>query len=141
MAKFEWDQALSVGDAAIDADHQGLFALVRELDETEITVGLVVRAINRLETYAAEHFARDEVFMRTTGYPGLEAHIKEHQAFVDCIEVVKATYRRAPESVFQIGDVVNAHLKEWLVNHIQNSDMKYRDFAVARKAQASTSDA
>lgn len=127
MSRFEWKPEYSVGNKAIDADHQSLFALIRELEATDISDGYLDHILWRLEQYAAGHFAREEALMRAGGYPDLDEHTAQHRAFVEWLDTVKATYRRAAESPFQIGDIVNKFLENWLIHHILEEDMQYRD--------------
>lgn len=133
MSEIEWKPAYSVGNEAIDHDHQGLFDLVRELAEADMTDGLLNSILVRLGDYAVGHFSREETLMKKIDYPGLEEHIKQHQAFVEWIRTVKKTYNRAPESPFIVGDHVNNFLQYWLVQHIMQEDMKYRDFLIEKK--------
>lgn len=133
MAKFTWNQTLSVGDEHIDEDHKGLFALVNELQTANLSRDFISGILGRLDNYAKEHFSREEEYMRKADYPELEAHIKEHQKFNEWINSVKTTYVRAPESPFLIGEQVNAFISEWLVNHIMKVDMRYRDFILDKK--------
>ncbi len=60
MTRFEWKSEYSVGNAPIDADHQGLFALVRELEAADMTDGFLDDILWQLEQYAEGHFAREE---------------------------------------------------------------------------------
>ncbi|MCB1760201.1 MAG: hemerythrin family protein [Gammaproteobacteria bacterium] len=133
MSNFQWNEKLSVGNAEIDADHKGLFELIAELENSAVTRGFLSYILGRLEGYAAEHFAREEQLMRRVGYPGFDAHIREHKAFVEWLETVKSTYTRAAESPYLIGDLVNDFLRGWLTRHIMEEDMKYRDFISERK--------
>lgn len=135
MAEMRWNEALSVGHAGIDKDHQGLFALIEELEGAGSGGDLIGEIISRLEAYAAEHFAREEDYMRRAGYPGLQEHIRAHEAFVEWVDTVKATYRRAAESPFSLGDIVNDFLRRWLVDHIMTEDMKYRDYIAEKKTE------
>ena len=134
MGRFEWRPEYSVGNEAIDEDHRGLFALVRELESADMTDGLLDDILSRLEAYAAGHFAREEALMSEVGYPGLAEHVTEHRAFVEWLESVRRTYRRAAESPFQVGDLVNAFLERWLVEHIMEEDMRYRNHIVGRQS-------
>lgn len=140
MGKFDWNEKLSVGDAQIDADHQGLFALIEELERSDLTDGLLVEIIGRLEDYAAGHFAREEALMRRVGFPGYDGHVREHRAFSEWIESVKTTYRRAAESPFQVGDLVNGFLGNWLTRHIMKEDMKFRDFVADQRSRRTATD-
>jgi hemerythrin len=128
MNDFTWDETLRIGDPEIDADHQGLFALVDELEHGRKGETDLANIIARLEVYAEEHFAREEELMKKIGFPGMEAHIAEHRKFEEWLDTVKATYRRAAESPFLLADTVNQFLEQWLVNHIMKEDMKYKDF-------------
>ena len=130
MTKLEWKPEYSVGNEAIDNDHKALFALVKELDTAGPGSTSLGDIFGRLDDYVQFHFAREEALMERGGYPDLEAHKKEHQEFIDWLEVVKLTYQRASESRFMIGDSVNRFLQDWLIEHIMEEDMKYRDFIV-----------
>ena len=134
MAEFQWSDDFSVGNAAIDADHQGLFALIAELHAADPAQIDLTEIISRLEAYTAGHFAREEELMKKVGYPDFDAHVEEHEAFVEWVQTVKRTYRLAVESPFHISDTVNKHLADWLVSHIMKEDMKYRDFIAINKA-------
>jgi hemerythrin len=128
MSKFEWTTALSVGDEAIDHDHQELFSLVKDLADADLSDSFLLGIIGRLEKYTQYHFAREEELMRKYNFSGIEDHIQKHKMFVEWLHTVQLTYRRSAESPFQISDLVNDFLGNWLVEHIMNEDMKYRDF-------------
>jgi hemerythrin len=128
MSRFEWKDDYSVGHPGIDADHQGLFQLIRELEEADMTDGLLGQILARLEDYAKVHFTREEGLMKRGGFPDFDAHVKQHRIFEEWLKTVKTTYRRASESPFQVGDLVNAFLENWLVKHIMEEDMAYREF-------------
>ena len=130
MKRFEWTEEYSVGDPDIDEDHRGLFELIERLQHAPYTDELIAEIIGELEDYARHHFAREEELMARVGYPGLDAHAREHREFVEWLDTVKSTYRRAAESPFEVGDVVNTFLKRWLTRHIMEQDMKYRDYIV-----------
>ena len=133
MSQFEWTDKLSVGDAAIDKDHRELFELVQELAEADLSDGFVLGLIGRLEEYTEKHFSREEALMRAYAYPGLDDHVEKHRMFSEWLKTVEMTYRRAAESPFEISDLVNAFLGNWLVEHIMKEDMMYRDFIAGRK--------
>ena len=130
MPNITWTNALSVGDEAIDHDHQELFSLVNDLADADLSDSSLLGLIGRLEEYTEYQFAREEEFMREYDFPGLEEHIAKHKMFVEWLHTVELTYRRSAESPFQISDLVNDFLRTWLVDHIMNEDMKYRDFII-----------
>ncbi|GAB4349133.1 MAG: hypothetical protein Kow006_10460 [Gammaproteobacteria bacterium] len=134
MTRYQWSEAFSVGDEAVDRDHKGLFSLVEELRESDPTLINPADIIGRLSDYAQHHFAREEALMRKAGYPGYEEHIKAHRSFVDWLERVELAYRQASTSSFLIGDLVNEFLAKWLTEHILSEDMRYRDYIAGKKA-------
>lgn len=133
MSDFIWTNDLSVGEKGIDEEHQGLFALVNELESADMSHDYINSILDRLKRYTIEHFTREEAFMKKMGYPELDAHVEQHDAFKEWLETIRATYARFPQSPFIIGDSVNGYLQRWLRDHIRNEDMKYRDFVVAQK--------
>lgn len=135
MAKHQWRQELSVGHDAIDDDHRHLFELLAELESRDLSGGFPADVIARLEDYAEHHFAREEELMRRVEYPDYDAHVAKHRLFIEWLETVKATYRRAAESPYEIGEMVNDFLGRWLTEHIEHEDMKYRDFILSRRAR------
>lgn len=136
MSDFNWTAEYSVGNQAIDADHQELFSLINALETASMTDGFLSDILGKLEHYAKGHFAREEALMRRIEFPGYEEHVVEHRNFVEWLKTVKATYNRAAESPFQIGDLVNHFLRHWLVNHIIKEDMKYRDFMMEKGSRS-----
>lgn len=133
MTRFEWKSEYSVGNAPIDADHQGLFALVHQLEAADMTDGFLDDILWQLEQYAEGHFAREEAYMREIDFPGIEEHIAGHHTFIEWLDTVKTTYRRAAESPFLIGDLVNKFLEGWLIKHILEDDMMYCDYVKKSK--------
>jgi hemerythrin len=132
---FEWSSAYSVGVAGIDAQHQNLFALAREL-HAAMTAGqgksAVGRVLDRLIQYTSVHFAHEERLMRLNDYPAAAAHRAEHEALTK--QVVKF------QEDFHAGRVMVTvqllqFIKDWLVKHIQGSDVKMAPY-VAGKAVA-----
>src|ERR1044071_9034940 len=80
---FEWSNTYSVAIGSIDAQHQNLFAIGREL-HTAMVAGqgkaALGRILDRLGQYTSVHFAHEERLMRLHDYPDLPAHIAEHAA-------------------------------------------------------------
>lgn len=132
MSEYKWTSALSVGEDDIDHDHQELFSLLDALADADLSDSFLLGLIGRLEKYTEYHFSREEEFMRDHDYPELEDHIEKHKMFVEWIKTVEFTYRRVAESPFQIADLVNEYLGNWLTEHIMVEDMKYRDFILEK---------
>lgn len=132
----KWTSDLSVGDHSIDDDHKELFSLVDELHSADMSHDYINSILDRLKAYTQGHFAREELYMKQAGFPGLEDHLKEHESFIEWLETIRSTYARFPQSPFIFGDSVNGYLQRWLRQHILEEDMKYRDFILAQKAKS-----
>ena len=122
---FEWQSDYSVGIKSIDAQHQNLFAIGREL-HTAMLGGqgktALARTLSRLADYTEVHFAHEERLMRQCAYPGLTAHKAEHDALTKQVKQLQADYQ-AGKATLTIEVLV--FLKDWLDKHIKGSDLKY----------------
>lgn len=126
MTLLEWKESYSVGDSVFDNDHRRLIDLINRVEEADREGLPVDWALDELEEYARYHFGREETRMEALGYPALEAHRKEHAAFIEWLETVKSTYHAAPEAHAHLAAAVNAYLRDWLDNHILKTDMAYK---------------
>jgi hemerythrin len=122
---FEWSNNYSVGINSIDAQHQNLFAMGREL-HTAMSNGQgkasLAKILDRLVQYTNAHFAHEERLMRLADYPDLAAHVAEHGALTRKVLQFQKD--------FDAGRVAMSiqllqFLKEWLSHHIKESDRKY----------------
>ncbi|WP_172822295.1 bacteriohemerythrin [Magnetospirillum moscoviense] len=71
-----WRDAMSVGDAAIDADHRHLIGLVNSFKAAvaaEIDHKRAARVLLALMDYTTEHFAREEALQKEVRYNAFAA--------------------------------------------------------------------
>jgi hemerythrin-like metal-binding protein len=70
----------------------------------------------------ASHFETEERYMIHYHYPERDAHIKEHSQLVN-------DAKKFREQLCNAGDTLNLQsIRDWLLNHIQNSDKPLADF-------------
>lgn len=122
MSSFVWNEAMSVGMPALDADHRCLIRIINLLEDAEgRDVERVIDIVmETLDLYCRYHFAREERIMRACGFPSLAFHCGEHKDFRRSIAgKVRAS---APELL--------EHLKAWLLHHILIQDMAYKPYVV-----------
>lgn len=122
----KWSDQYKTGVRVIDNDHKLLFDLTEGLvacAEGNINGGSMGEIIDRLVTYANEHFAREEQFMANCGYPALEDHIAEHRRAADEIYGIRQLFRSHPEELDP--RKVAQFFTNWLANHIQARDLRY----------------
>jgi hemerythrin len=87
-------------------------------------------ALVQLREYTASHFASEEQFMSTRGYPGLEAHKLRHRELEALVRALLEDLRshkgsRAPLKL-------NLLVTIWLLEHILQEDGKYARFVAGR---------
>lgn len=127
MPLMTWTEKLSVGVGVLDEDHKRLVRMVNDLyDGLQAGHGrdMLGRILDELVTYTKVHFAREEKLFGETAYPAAAQHKQEHDALAGRVIDVQKKYAAGANAILTI-DVLQ-FLKNWLVNHIQGSDQKYR---------------
>jgi hemerythrin len=130
---FEWKNEYAVGIGSIDAQHQGLFAIGREL-YAAMSAGqgksVLARLLDRLVQYSTVHFAHEERLMQLHHYPDFARHKAEHDALVKQVRAFQTEFNggRATMAV-----QVLHFLKDWLEKHIQETDFAYVPYLKAQK--------
>lgn len=132
MALIAWTNAMSVGIAKIDREHQGLIDLINKLS-SEMAAGkgadVLGVVLSKLVAYTKTHFAGEEVMLRTHGYPNLATQQKEHAVFTQKM-VGMLDDLNSGKNV--LGSPVVSFLGDWLRNHILKQDMAYKPFMEAK---------
>lgn len=132
MAFLVWADKYSVGIPTIDRQHQQLVAIINELHDAMLQGqgnAAMGQILDRLIHYTKVHFDTEEALMRRAFYPALDAHKKEHDALTG--QVVDFREQFVNTNAMLTIKVMN-FLKDWLVHHIQETDMKYSDHLIER---------
>ncbi len=129
---FEWKPAYSVNIGSIDAQHQSLLAIGRELHiamSTGQSKAVMGKILDRLVQYTTMHFAHEERLLQAHGYPGFAGHKAQHDALAAKVVQFQVDFKagRAAVSIELL-----SFLKNWLVEHIQGSDRKYSPFLLEK---------
>lgn len=128
MGYITWTDDFSVGVKQFDEDHKKLVHFVNKLHTGIVAkepVGAMMEILDGLIEYTKVHFQHEEVQMVKMNYPEYEVHKAEHDALVAKVIDFKNQLDEGKTS-FSI-QLMN-FLRDWLMNHIQGSDMKYREF-------------
>jgi hemerythrin len=130
MPIMTWDKTLDIGVEAMNEDHREILNAMNDLFDAHArgTTGVTVnKLVARLGEVCILHFAREEEFMRQTGYPGFIAHKALHEKLL-------TRYRELSEAIRIAGGVANPDffnfLKFWLNSHIKGLDTKYAAHAL-----------
>ncbi|MBP2313814.1 bacteriohemerythrin [Azospirillum soli] len=129
MDHVAWDPTMSVGVEILDDDHKKLIGMLTVLLEDGVASKNrddLVRLLNGLLEYTSVHFAREEDLMDRQGYPDLDAHKAAHRYFVDEVRKLSREYDESNTMMLRIDLILL--LKEWLIEHIQSVDMRYKPF-------------
>lgn len=123
----DWQDSYRLGDAEIDAQHHRLFVLVNALfsltDKDKLT-----EALANLLRHTRDHFSHEENNMRRLGYPGMKAHVEQHNTLLSKLGNVSAI----------IGDYsmdlanLESFLAAWLLNHMETLDAQFVSFMRSR---------
>jgi len=120
-----WTADLAIGHELIDADHRHIFdtarALQGEILEDEPAHSIVGEALVGLIEHTGDHFAREEALMQETGFPGCEAHKREHALLM---QKVNALHRRFMDGCPGMAAEVADFIQQGLVRHIVKSEME-----------------
>ena len=120
----EWTEELAVDNGLIDSDHRQLIILINRVyaaarggaDQEHIGAILC-----DLADYSSFHFNREERMMAMIAYNNKEAHIEQHNNFIESLSNLIAAFERGCSVSSEILDFVVT----WFVLHIRVSD---RDF-------------
>ncbi len=124
-SRFAWKPEYSVGIEEIDAQHQELFRRaglfiesLRRQSRQEIGI-----LLSFLRLYAVTHFGAEEAWMREAGYPGTEAHEKQHDRFIKDILELSDQHERKNGPGIEPARVAG-WLEKWLKNHVTSADVE-----------------
>lgn len=130
MEKIIWEDGFSVGNDDMDMQHMKLIGMINELiehrDEMENNSEVVSDILTKMTDYIKYHFSSEETYMKSIDFPEIVSHELEHLDFIEKTTNFCLGTLTFDKSVY---DEVLNFLKEWLLNHILKSDMKYKEYA------------
>ena len=126
MEIIKWSDKYSVGHQLIDSQHKKLVLLINEL-HSSMKEGkgkeTLQKILDELVLYTKEHFDTEEKMMKQANYDGYAEHKAEHDKLTEKALSLQNLYRSGQVPLTL--DVMT-FLKDWLINHIEGSDKKYR---------------
>ena len=130
--RLDWDEGLSVFIPEIDAEHQRFIALVNELNAAIIARKELTEIQQRMQAIlddASAHFAHEEALFKEWGYPLAGEHAEKHAQLTQALHKIMAGFEHGGTDFEWID--AGLHVKQALVDHLLNEDMKYRDYCLA----------
>lgn len=113
----EWLDSYSLGDAEIDAQHRTLFGLVNALLAATEKSHLA-DAVTNLFEHTRDHFKHEEAIMRNSGYPGLQAHVEQHNTLLAKLDNASELIANYSLNVANL----ESFLAAWLLKHMETLD-------------------
>jgi hemerythrin-like metal-binding protein len=130
----QWSPELSVHIPEIDAEHRHFIHLINDLNEAiakRMSLSEVRKRMQDILDDAVAHFRHEEELFREWDYPEAEQHARIHAA---ALEIFHGILRRIQRSEMEYEWVeAGLQVKELLVSHLLNEDMKYRDYWLAQQ--------
>ena len=128
MTYFEWKNDYSVGIAIIDNQHKKWVQYLNNLYELT-NAGKGKETLNiilvNMAQYTQYHFTSEENLLRMHKYPDYEEHRQKHEILTGQVQDFNLQFSAGHiSSPMQIADF----LKEWLTDHILDTDKKYAPF-------------
>ncbi len=130
MSAINWNDSLSVKINSIDLQHKKLIDLINGFYD-HINQGSqkvkMLELIKSLKDYTVFHFSTEEKYMKQYNYPEFSNHKKEHEIFIKKVHDFEDRYMNG-KLILTI-EITN-FIKDWVTNHIMNTDKKYSEFLV-----------
>lgn len=128
MPNIAWSDQLYIGNPKIDDEHKQLIrianSLLRAMKEGR-SKNDFAKILHDLREYTVFHFTNEEEFMRSVGYPDLNRHVDQHNQLKKKVKDFQYAIFHGEEVVHeQVRDL----LKEWLVGHILECDLKIKAY-------------
>lgn len=129
MAVIKWRDSYNTGNDAVDQGHKKLVALIEAMHKNirdKEAKETVEKELTEIVEYTQTHFNNEEALMEEKLYPSLTDHKSEHQSFIKEV----AGYKERLLKDFPDGrQGLYRFLREWLINHILESDKKFAAYA------------
>jgi hemerythrin-like metal-binding protein len=130
MPFMSWNDRLMLGIGAVDDDHRKLVEILNALYdgvEAGLGKGALGRLLDELMSYTQYHFAREEALFARYDYPNALEHSFEHAMMAEWCAETQADFARGALTAPSLQ--VMSYLKDWLFDHIMNSDQRFGEWA------------
>jgi hemerythrin-like metal-binding protein len=127
---FIWEKIYETGVEKIDFQHKKIVEYINRL-YTDIVINKNTDSINEtlmdLKIYTISHFSVEEKLFKKHKYSGddLEEHLKKHSDFENTLS---SYIGDITSSKNELGYNIIEFLKDWLINHVMETDMKFVQF-------------
>ncbi len=127
MALIEWNDSFNVDIEVIDKQHKKLVSMINDFYDqvsNKSSKELIGELIGKMKAYTEDHFRTEENIFKKINYHESEEHIQKHRDFIEKVNDLQSRYGSGK---LIISFEITNFLKNWLVSHIQDTDMKYAE--------------
>ncbi len=132
MVLLSWSDSYSVKVPSIDNQHKKWIDYMNEL-HMAMSEGhgkeILSDIFKKFIKYGNEHLDYEERLLDENDYPELHQHRKEHDYFRK--KLSEFDEKQKLDQAFLSIQVMD-FMKDWLLNHIKGTDMKYSNFLTAK---------
>lgn len=132
MAIIKWRDSYNTGIEKVDQEHKKIVDLIEQMHcVIRDKGGLedVTKVLDAVVEYTQNHFVSEEELMQELEYDGYVEHKAEHEKLIEDVGIFKEKITSSPEGVQEF----YRFLREWLVDHIMDSDKKFGEFVTAKQ--------
>jgi hemerythrin len=115
----KWSDAMLLGHAPIDAQHEEFVAVVSALAQCNRHSAL--ECLEAVERHLLSHFEVERQWMKKTEFPAVECHQDEHQRVLDTVQNVNALAARGEVGLSDVKRLAKA-LADWFPGHADYMD-------------------
>ena len=128
-----WRKGMSVGNSLIDHDHHFMINFINTVElilQDPVDKEMLMEVIEQLHEYSIGHFRREESIQRKIGYPQSINHKNSHSTLLSDLEKLKKEIKetKSEAEILDRSTEIIAFLRNWLINHVLNEDMKLKPF-------------
>lgn len=122
--ELKWTKQLSVGNVIIDADHNELFGLVRNIDRVTKARDhfALPRALKLLNACMSRHFLNEELLAHALNIP-FAMHNVAHQNMLAELDLTRHQIGKDSVVTIYVMEHYAQFLLNWLIEHIAEEDM------------------
>jgi hemerythrin len=118
-----------LGVPEMDADHHDLVTIANRIDDLvskePFQISELAELIVEFKTHSAAHFAREEVFMESIGFPDIARHRLQHQRLIAGLDKIFDAVHPGEH----VAVTLRVFMATWLFEHINKVDSLYAAFA------------
>lgn len=129
---FDFDSEFKLGIEAVDQEHVKLVDMLNNVHAL-IAEGKKAEAqtyfCQTLSDYVVEHFAHEEKFLESIGYPQIDEHKKIHENYKKALQELLPLVASYDDAAFRkaLTDTYT-----WILTHIGKTDRRYAKFYLSK---------